>query len=110
MDLDPLISFKVFIKFVEDVVGRWWSKDTEIDIVGIDSTSRRALFGEVKWQDLDYGEIKTIFADLMRKSKLVETDCDQDEFIVICRSVQQKKKIHDDGYQVYDLDDIVPIR
>ncbi len=30
-------------------IGRWWHKDTEIDIVGIGE--KKALYGEVKWKD-----------------------------------------------------------
>lgn len=51
-------------------VGRWWSKDAEIDIVGINEDENSILFGEVKWSTKKVGI--DILADLKRKSKMVE--------------------------------------
>ncbi len=45
-------------------VGRWWTKDTEIDIVGINEDDNAILFGEAKWSEKPVGinilnELKT---------------------------------------------------
>ena len=30
-------------------IGSWWSGDAQIDVVGVNRTERRVLFGEAKW-------------------------------------------------------------
>jgi AAA+ ATPase superfamily predicted ATPase len=51
-------------------VGRWWSKDAEIDIVGLNEDDNTILFAEVKWSINPVGI--DILADLKRKATLVE--------------------------------------
>lgn len=51
-------------------VGRWWTKDAEIDIVGLNEDDNTILFGEVKWSVNKVGV--DILADLRRKATLVE--------------------------------------
>lgn len=74
-------EFFQFVSFVfEDIiresllnfqqVGSWWSKDEEIDIVGLNEDKEEILFGEVKWQErlMNTKDLK----ELQRKSKLVK--------------------------------------
>ncbi|MBI5749334.1 MAG: ATP-binding protein [Nitrospinae bacterium] len=51
-------------------VGRWWSKDSEIDIVAINEDENSMLFGEAKWSTKKVG--MDILTDLKRKSSMVE--------------------------------------
>ncbi|MBW6484667.1 MAG: ATP-binding protein [Syntrophobacterales bacterium] len=51
-------------------VGRWWSKEGEIDIVGLAEDENAAVFGEVKWSVNPVGT--DILDDLERKAKLVD--------------------------------------
>jgi AAA+ ATPase superfamily predicted ATPase len=51
-------------------VGRWWSKDAEIDIVAANDDDNAILFGEVKWSNKRVGV--DILADLKRKAALVD--------------------------------------
>jgi AAA+ ATPase superfamily predicted ATPase len=51
-------------------IGRWWDKNEEIDIVALNEETMDILFGEVKWSNKPVGT--NIYADLKRKSKLVE--------------------------------------
>jgi uncharacterized protein len=54
-------------------VGRWWSKDAEIDIVATnddDNDDNAVLFGEVKWSSKRVG--LDILVDLKRKAALVD--------------------------------------
>ena len=50
-------------------LGRWWDRNNEIDIVGLDRESNSILFGEVKWSRKPVGT--DVFEDLKRKSKAV---------------------------------------
>lgn len=51
-------------------VGRWWSKDAEVDLVGLNEEENEIIFGEVKWSVNRVGT--DILAELKRKARLVE--------------------------------------
>jgi len=51
-------------------VGRWWSRNEEIDLVALDEESRTAWFGECKWSGKKVGT--DVYQDLRRKSERVE--------------------------------------
>lgn len=51
-------------------VGRWWTKDAEIDIVGINEDENAILFGEAKWSKKPIGV--NIFNELKAKSEKVQ--------------------------------------
>jgi hypothetical protein len=53
-----------------DRVGRWWSKEGEIDIVGLAEDENTVVFGEVKWSVNPVGT--DILDNLERKAKLVD--------------------------------------
>lgn len=62
---------KGFLKGLKfNKVGRWWSGDAEIDIVGINEENNSILFGEVKWSTKKVGT--DILAELKEKAKKVE--------------------------------------
>ena len=50
-------------------IGRWWYKDKEIDIVGLNEQQNMILFGECKWSKRKIG-METI-EDLEEKSREV---------------------------------------
>ncbi len=56
--------------FIPDAIGRWWDKNEEIDIVGINKSSGSILFGEVKWSEKPVG--KNIYERLKETAKKVE--------------------------------------
>ncbi|MEW6419050.1 MAG: ATP-binding protein [Nitrospirota bacterium] len=51
-------------------IGKWWSKNEEIDIVALDDETKTAFFGECKWSNKKVGD--DIYKDLVRKSQLVD--------------------------------------
>ncbi|MCX5830018.1 MAG: ATP-binding protein [Deltaproteobacteria bacterium] len=51
-------------------VGRWWSKEGEIDIVGLAEDENAAVFGEVKWSVNPVGT--DVLDNLERKVRLVD--------------------------------------
>ena len=73
-------------------IGRWWYKDKEIDIVGLDATNNRILFGECKWsEDVD---AKKIYYQLKeRKENLNWNKADRnEEYIIFARSFKKEFK------------------
>lgn len=53
-------------------IGRWWSKNEEIDFVAINRELNSILLGEVKWSERLVGT--DIYENLKRKAKQVEAD------------------------------------
>jgi AAA+ ATPase superfamily predicted ATPase len=53
-----------------NIVGRWWSKDAEIDVVAINEDENSILFGEAKWSTKKIGT--DVLADLKKKALSVE--------------------------------------
>jgi uncharacterized protein len=51
-------------------VGRWWIKDAEIDVVGLNEDNNEILFGEAKWSAKKVGV--DVLEDLKRKAALVQ--------------------------------------
>lgn len=51
-------------------VGRWWSRESEIDIVGLAEDEKAIVFGEAKWSVNPVG--MDILDNLERKAKLVD--------------------------------------
>jgi len=67
-------------------IGRWWHKDIEIDIVGLNEEKNIIVFGECKWTnkkvDID------VLENLKRKSKEIKwkNDIRKEEFILFSKS------------------------
>lgn len=55
-----------------DKLGRWWSGNQEIDIVGIDSNGNDIIFGECKFYKEGKLMNEKVFYDLLEKAKLVD--------------------------------------
>jgi hypothetical protein len=67
-------------------LGRWWSKNEEIDLVALEEESRTIWFGECKWSGRKVGT--DIFRNLRRKAGLVEWHAGKrkERFILFSRS------------------------
>lgn len=50
-------------------IGRWWSKNEEIDIVALDEETKTVYFAECKWSNKKIGD--DVYKELVRKSQLV---------------------------------------
>ena len=95
-------------QFSNYLFGRWWNKEEEIDIVGIDRSNKRIIFGEVKWKDLNKNQVVELIGKLKKKSELVEwNDNAKKIFIIAAKKISSKKELIREGYLVFDLEDIV---
>ena len=93
------IAYKI-LKFSR--VGRWWYKDKEIDIVGINEKTKEIIFGECKWQDNINAE--KVLQELKEKSKFVDWNKEKrkDSYAIFAKSFKKRTK---DCY-CFDLKDI----
>ncbi len=70
------------LKYPKLEIGRWWYKEDEIDIVGLNQSENKILFGECKWSKnkVDFG----LLDDLKKKAKKVRWgDEDREEIYVL---------------------------
>ncbi len=69
-------------------VGRWWYKEEEIDIVGLNPEQEKILFGECKWsENIDP---KSLYHHLKEKKDKVrwKTQDRKEEFLLMAKSFQ----------------------
>ncbi len=66
--LSQKIMYKINLPFVLERCGRWWDKDTEIDVIGVGANDQ-IIFGECKWSENMVG--LSILKELKIKSKKV---------------------------------------
>ncbi|MDD3049983.1 MAG: ATP-binding protein [Candidatus Cloacimonetes bacterium] len=106
--LSRQLIFKIKLPIILQKSGRWWDKDTEIDIVGINE-SNEIMFGECKWSNAAIG--LSILNELQQKSKNVVwgTKTRKEYFILFSKSgftedLVQKQKTQDNLILV-NLDD-----
>ena len=83
-------------------VGKWWKKDTEIDLIAFDKTSRNALFCEVKWKHLCEKEAWSIIADLKDKAKKVNSTWNEN-YCLIAKKIEGKENL---DFFAFDLEDV----
>jgi len=90
------------------VLGRWWHKEQEIDIVGLDESSGTALFCECKWSSLSRADAQRVLSALERKSAEVRwrNDSRNPVFCLIGKHIEEKEELRAGGYRVLDLDDV----
>ena len=41
------------IPFAIQEIGSWWTREAQVDVVGINRQTRQAVFGEVRWRSTD---------------------------------------------------------
>lgn len=92
-DLCRDLMKKGLIQFTS--IGKWWSKNEEIDIVAFDDETKTAYFGECKWSNKKAGD--DIYRNLIKKSRIVDwyKDKRKDRFILFSKNgfTQRMKEI-----------------
>jgi AAA+ ATPase superfamily predicted ATPase len=88
-------------------IGKWWHKDQEIDIVGLNESKKHAVFFECKWKNLSYNASLKILGDLEEKADFVKWRNTQrkEQYGLIAKKIENKEDLRKNGFLVYDLDD-----
>ena len=82
-------------------VGKWWYKDTEIDLVGL--REGEVAFFEVKWCDMSYKDAIKVLRQLEEKGESVKIKGKR-AYGLIARRIKGKDRL---GGYVYDLSDLM---
>ncbi len=84
------------------VVGKWWYRGEEIDVVVQGTT--RTVFAEVKWSDLSLREAMSIARELEAKASVSGLQKSSNIYVVIARRVEECKPLCREGpYVAMDL-------
>jgi hypothetical protein len=86
-------------------VGKWWWKETEIDLLGLQRKSGKVLAVEVKWSDISYREAKTLILELEMKTKQVQF-AKKAVVGVMAKKIDEKESLRNEGFFALDLQDI----
>jgi len=87
-------------------IGRWWWKETEIDVVGLENS--RALAIEAKWSEVSYQEAKKILSQLSTKARQIR-NVEECILGVMAKRVGEKERIRSEGFIALDLQDIAKL-
>jgi len=88
-------------------IGAWWDrKGNEIDIVCINQRTSKICFIEVKWSSLTYSAAIHVINRLREKSKYLSIGFKDVCFGIIAKSISEKDKLKEQGYLVFDFEDI----
>ncbi len=87
-----------------DRIGKWWWKETEIDLLGLEKRSGKALAVEVKWSNLDYSESRRLLSELEKKAQQVH-GAKEFTFGLMAKSIQEKESLRNEGFFALDLED-----
>lgn len=85
--------------------GRWWHKETEIDIVASDS---QLILAEVRWANLSEKEASLILDKLESKAEKIESK-KKKHYVLIAKKVEDKNNFRNANHSVYDLEDIAKL-
>jgi hypothetical protein len=83
-------------------IGKWWSKNEEIDILALDEEEKTAYFGECKWTRKKVGV--DVFDALVKKSSLVDWNVGKrkDYFVIFsqCGFTEALEKLAKEKYLI----------
>ena len=91
-------------------IGKWWYKDTDIDLMMLNEKTKQIAFFEVKWHDFrSFKEAIKILEKLKEKSKCVRwfNEERKEYFGLVAKKIKKrvKNKLIGEDYLVWDLMD-----
>lgn len=95
-------------KFNFTKLGRWWHKDVEIDLIGLNENTKDIFFFECKWTNLGEKSARRILEELKGKSRFVDWRNNEgrtEHFGLIARRIENKDLLKKEGCLTFDLDD-----
>ncbi len=83
------------------LVGSWWHKDKEIDLVAKNDTTKEVIFGECKWKEnIDAYQL---LSELKEKSKSISWNNSNRKECFVLFAKSFKDKIKEDNVYLFDL-------
>ena len=94
-------------KHIFQKMGRWWYKENEIDIIGLNPDKKQITFFECKYKNLTYNKSLKILEELKEKTPNVKwhNDTRMEQYGLIAKKIENKSDLRKKGFLIYDLDD-----
>jgi uncharacterized protein len=105
LDLLKEVQKKSSLPFAFSEIGKWWYKDTEIDIVATDDQTKTATFIETKWSIIGGWDSQRILTNLKQKAKQFRWNREKENYGIIAKQIDDKQQLRDQGYVALDLED-----
>lgn len=88
-------------------IGRWWYKEKELDIVGLNQAENKILFGECKWtkDPVSYSEIKKL-RETAEKVRWNQENRNETYLLFARNGFKPKVGELGDNFKLFDLDDL----
>ncbi|MFW6144984.1 MAG: ATP-binding protein, partial [Candidatus Natronoplasma sp.] len=101
---------RMYVKknYAYEKVGKWWYKENEIDVVGLNDEKDKMLLGECKWSKKTVGQ--GLYYELKEKEENVrwKNDDREVEYMLFSRSSfdENLRSLDDDNLSLVDLKDL----
>lgn len=107
---DLILEKRVLPDFNLHQIGRWWYKEDEIDIVGLNEEEKSVFFCEVKWSDLGRSDVTKIGNNLKEKASRVQWHNNErrEIFCIVARNIHTDAYNNESDILLYDLKSIFP--
>jgi len=93
-------------------IGTWWDRrGNEIDVVGINVENNKLLVVEIKNMELTEDAAREILKSTVDKVKFIKGSFGMQVIIgIAARKIQGRKRIEDDGFHTWELDDFLDVK
>ena len=91
--------------------GRWWDKEKEIDILVEKQKEQEIILIEVKWSEIKERKAKEILNKLQLKAMALDKQIKGKKILfgLIAKTIEKKEELKKDGYEIYDLEEILAL-
>ena len=106
---DLILEKRILPDFNLQKIGRWWYKEDEIDIVGLNEEEKSIVFCEVKWSDLGRSDVKKIGNKLKEKASRVQWHNNErrEIFCIVARNIHTDAYNNEADILLYDLKSVI---
>ncbi len=97
------------LSFIFTTIGKWWHKDSEIDLVAIDDESSTTTFLETKWSTMNKQDSQRILQNLRIKAQLFKGKHKRENYGLIAKKITDKEHLREENHIALDLRDFEPL-
>lgn len=93
-------------KYKEFLIGSWWEKEEEIDLICLNREKKTLIACEVKWKKLSKKDCLEIISDLKEKAEKIKWNKNQKiKYMLISKEIDEQPVLED--VEFYELKDIL---
>ncbi len=86
-------------------MGKWWYKNSEIDLVAIDDLGKKLLVGEVKWRNLSLKEALRIASRLEERADKIPYEPRETIILIAAKRIEEREVLVNHGVKTITLED-----